>query len=61
MEAAQVTQSLHEFLCATHDHYRAAWDASVGKRYADLLAEIAPMTPRPFLEELLGLLLRKPA
>ncbi|WP_187829985.1 SAM-dependent methyltransferase [Siccirubricoccus phaeus] len=60
LDAVEVRQSQHEFLCARHPHYRQAWEASPGKRYAALLAEIAPAVPGPFLEELLSLLLRKP-
>jgi hypothetical protein len=43
-----------------HPHYREAWNASVGRRYTDLLAEIAPTVPPQFFEELLNLLLSKP-
>ena len=40
-------------------HYREAWEASSGRRYANFFAEVVPKVARPFLEELLSLVLRK--
>jgi S-adenosylmethionine-dependent methyltransferase len=60
LDRLTVRQSQHEFLCEMHPHYREAWNASVGRRYTDLLAEIAPTVPPQFFEELLNLLLSKP-
>jgi len=60
LDAVEVTQSQHEYLCAAHPHYREAWEASPARRYAGFLAEVVPEVPRPFLEELLSLVLRKP-
>jgi hypothetical protein len=59
LDAIEVTQSQHEYLCAAHPHYREAWEASSGRRYANFLAEVVPKVARPFLEELLSLVLRK--
>ena len=57
--AFHVGKSLHHFLCEQHPHYRANWDASLGKRYFELLSEIAGEIPPPYFEELLNIVIQK--
>ena len=59
LDNCSVEQSLHQFLCDAHPHYREAWDASLGKRYFELLGEIQPGLECAWREEMLNVLLRK--
>lgn len=59
LENCTVEMSLHQHLCETFPHYREAWEASPGKRYFELLGELAPGLAAPWREEMLNVLLRK--
>lgn len=60
LATAEIGESYHEYLCRVHPPYRAAWEASEGKRYYDLLGRISPDLPGIWREEILGFMLRKP-